>query len=257
MAKSNEVYQPGIKHPIVKATFDKGLAAYNYQQLLQDLTGITVTRDNVNDDLTETAREVLKLLEVQKNEQSKEPLQHHKDIMAVYKDLANPLSVEVERINGEKKIVALAVHNEQQQQLAEQNRINNAKAAIITFTNSVAVKISEAKNDSDIVALEKLIGSEKTKKGVYQEFLTELIDSIEAMRPQIKQQKENVRELQKLSEEEKLAEQSGDIVELTRLKEEKEYQQAVIQETGIRIHETAFEKASSIDIVAPEVMDTD
>jgi hypothetical protein len=256
MAKSNEIYQPGVKYPIVKATFDRSLAAHNYQQLLQDLTAITVTRDNVNEDLTERGREVLKLLEVQKNEQSAEPLQHHRDIMAAYKDLCAPISEQIERIAGEKKVVALGIHNDQQRQLAEQNRINNAKSAIINFTNGIAVKIAEAKTDSDIVILEKLIGAEKTKKTVYQEFLQDLIDSVEAMRPQIKQQKGNIRDLQKLAEAEKKAEEAGNIVELTRLKEEKEYQQAVIQETGIRIHETAFEKASSIDIVAPEVMDT-
>ena len=116
--------------------------------------------------------------------------------------------------------------------------------------------IAESKTDTEIVSIEKMIGSEKTKTSLYQEFLPDLIIQVDALRPQIKKQKENVRELQKLVDAEKTAEENGDLVAMTEIKEKKEYAEAVIQETGVRIHETAFEQATTIDIVAPEIVDT-
>jgi hypothetical protein len=243
-------------YAVIKAGFDLEASKKNYQLLLQDLSAITVTKDNVNDDLTKDGREVLKALTDRKDEESKSPLQWHKDIMVAYKSLYLPLDVEVTRILAEKKEVSLTIQQETAKQLAEQKRIADAKTAIVDFTNKVANLIKNAVTDSDIVAIEKTIGAEKTKKNTYQEFLPDLIAQCDGLRPQIKDQKENIRELQRINEQEELAKQAGDIVKLTELKEQKEYVEHVIQETGIRIHEKAYEQAVTIDIVAPEVMDT-
>lgn len=255
MANKPEEYQPGIKYPIVKASFDLEANKRNYQALLQNLSSVTVTKDNVNDDLTKDGREVLKALEDEKDEQSKEPRKWYEDIMTAYKSLKNPLEEQVKRIHAEKGIVSAQLKKETDAQLAEQNRINNAKSAIVDFTNKVANLIAEAKTDDDIVSIEKSIGSEKTKKNLYQEFLPDLITHCDGLRPQIKEQKENIRKLQKLVEREQQATESGDIIALTEIKGEKEVMEAVIQETGIRIHEKAFEQSTTIEIVAPEVMD--
>jgi hypothetical protein len=254
MAKQ-EVYQPGAKYALVKAGFDLEANKRNYQLMLQNLSSVTVTKDNVNDDLTKDGREVLSALTDKKDEESKEPIQWHKDIMAAYKSLYDPLKEQVDRILAEKKSVSAEIQRETAMQLAEQTRINNAKQAIIDFTNKVANLIASAKTDSDIVSIEKMIGTEKTRTNTYHEFIPDLINKCDALRPQIKTQKENIRELQKLHQREKEAMETGDIVELTELKEQKEQIQQVIQETGIRIHETAYEQATTIDIVAPEVVD--
>ena len=253
--EKKEEYQPGIKYPIVKAAFDLQASKRNYQELLQNLSSVTVTKDNVNDELTKDGREVLKALETEKEEQTKEPRQWHKDILAAHKSLANPLEEQIQRILAEKKVVAAAIQKEIDAQIAEQTRINNAKSAIVTFTNKVATMIAGAKTDDEVVSIEKMIGLEKTKKNVYQEFLPDLITQCDGLRPQIKEQKENIRNLKKLNEQEQIAIESGDIIAQTNLKGEKELLEAVIQETGIRIHETAFEQSTTIEIVAPEVID--
>ena len=255
MSNEKEVYQPGIKYPIVKAAFDLEANRRNYQILLQNLSSITVTKDNVMEDLTKDGREVLKALEASKDEQSKEPRQWHSDIMEVYKGLKNPLEEQIKRILSEKAVVAAAIKRETDAQIAEQTRIANAKSAIVSFTNRIANLIAEAKTDDDIVSIEKSIGSEKTKKNLYQEFLPDLIVQCDGLRPQIKTQKDNVRRLQKIVQDEKNAIDTGDIVAQTHLREQKEQMEAVIQETGIRIHETAFQQASAIEIVAPEVVE--
>lgn len=242
-------------YAVIKAGFDLEANKKNYQLLLQDLSAVKVTKDNVNDDLTKDGREVLKLLTDKKEEESKDPLQWHRDILAAYKSLHDPLNAEVLRINGEKKVVAAQIKAETDKQIAEQTRINNARMAIVAFTNKVANMIGAATTDDDIVTIEKLIGSEKTKKSVYQEFIQELTDQCDGLRPQIKDQKENIRSLQRIEEKEKIALETGDIVAATELKEQKEYVAQVIQETGIRIHEKAYEQAITIDIVAPEVVD--
>lgn len=254
MAKSEvEKYQPGPKRSLIKAAFDLEAAKRNYQALLQNLAATTVTKDNVNDDLSKEGREVLKDLIESKDEQSKEPLQWHRDIMSVFKELHDPLKEQVDRIAAEKKAVAQQLQKERDQQVAEQTRVNNAKQSIIDFTNKIANLIGAAKTDDDIVLIEKLIGSEKTKKTVYQEFIPDLIDKCDALRPTIKTQKDNIRELQRIEQEEKEALQSGNIIATTELQEKKEQVQAVIAETTIRLHEAAFDQATTIDIVVPEI----
>jgi hypothetical protein len=256
MSNKPENYQPGAKLPIVKASFDLEATKLNYQHLLQNLSAITVTRDNINEDLVKDGREVLKALEAEKDRQSAEPLQWHRDVMVVYKDAKTPIEEQVNRILAEKKALAAILKSEQDAQIAEQNRINAAKAAIVNFCNSVAVKISEANTDDDIVSIEKMIGLEKTKVKLYQEFLPDLILQIDGLRPQIKEQKETVRKLQQAIEDEKKAIETNDLVALTSLKEKKEYLEQEIAERGIRIHEKAFEQASTIEIIAPETAES-
>lgn len=256
MANKPKDYQPGEKYPIVKAAFDLEANKRNYQLLLQNLSSITVTKDNVNDDLTKDGRDVLKALTEKKDLDAKAPLQWHQDIMKVYKDLYEPIDEQVKRILADKKVVADQINLEIKIQQAEQNRIANAKTAIVNFTNQIANAIRNAKTDDDVVSVEKLIGLEKTKKNVYQEFLPDLITQLDNLRPAIKDQKENIRQLQAIVEKEKEALASGNIIAATELKERKEYVEAVIEHTGIKIHEEAFKQAITIDIVAPDVVDT-
>lgn len=251
-----ENYQPGEKYPIVKASFDLEANRHNYQRLLTSLTEIVVTKENVNEDFTKDAREARKLLKEKKEAECKPVLQHHADILKAYNDLDAPLAAEMERILRDKQAVADAIRKETETQIREQTRVANAKAAIINFTNRVANEIRNAASDSDIVSIEKLVGLEKTKKNLYQEFLPDLIEQLDGLRPQIKQQKENVRRLQEIQEKEKKAIEKGDILAATQLREEKEQAQVVIEQTGIKIHEKAFEEAIKIEVIVPDVVET-
>jgi hypothetical protein len=254
MAKSAvEKYQPGPKRSIIKAAFDLEAAKKNYQGLLNHLAGIVITKDNVNDDVSKEAREVVKALTQLKDNESKDPLQTHRDIMSVFNELADPIKAQVDRISKEKGDVAIKLQKEAAQQLAEQTRINNAKQAIIDFANKIAGMIGDAKTDTDIVSIEKLIGSEGRKSSVYHEFLPDLIQKCEALKPEIKAQKESIRELQRIENDKKLASESGDIQALTDLKEKEERVTGLLQDRAIRIHEEAFNQALTVDVVAPEV----
>ena len=243
-------------YALIRASFDLEANKQNYQKLLQDLSATTVTIENVNDDLTKDGREVLKSLEKIKEEKSLPYRQGHQNVLLAHKSLSEPLKEQVDRILAEKKQVSLRVQEDQRKQLDEQIRIANAKQAIVNFVNKVANLIKTATIDKDIVAIEMMIGSEKTKKSLYQEFLPDLIIQCDGLRPQVKDQKENIRALQMIAEREKIAQETGNIIELTELRGQKEHIQSVIEETGIRIHEKAYEQAITIDIVAPEVAET-
>lgn len=254
MAKTAiEKYVPGPKRSIIKATFSLEANKKNYQVLLNHLAGITITKDNVNEDTTKEAREVVKALTELKDNESKEPLQTHRDIMSVFKELTEPINAQIDRITNEKKEVATKLQREAAQQLAEQTRVNNAKQAIIDFTNKIATMIGAAKTDMDIVSIEKLIGSEGRKSTVYFEFLPDLIQKCEALKPEIKAQKETIRELQRIEEEKRIATESGNVQALTNLMEKEERVTELLQDRAIRIHEEAFNQALTVDVVVPEI----
>lgn len=255
MAKSELPAIQGPKYALIKTAFDLEASKKNYQVLLQNLAAASYTKDNVNEDITKDGREILKMLEEKKELEAADFLQGHRDVMAIYKDLSGPIKEQVDRLLGEKKKAALEIVAESAKQLAEQNRINAAKKAIIDFGNKVANMISMAKTDTDIVAIEKLLGSEKTKTTVYQEFIPDLITHCDTLRPAVKTQKENIRALQKIEDDEKLAILTGDVQAQTDLRDRKEHFVQVIHETGIRIHEAAFDQATNIEIVVPEVAD--
>jgi hypothetical protein len=256
MAKSESPAIQGPKYALIKTAFDLEASKKNYQVLLQNLAAASYTKDNVNEDITKDGREILKMLEEKKELEAADFLQGHRDVMAIYKDLTGPIKEQVDRLLAEKKKVAQEIAAETAKQLAEQNRINAAKKAIIDFGNKVANLISAAKTDDDIVAIEKMMGSEKTKTTVYQEFIPDLIAHCDTLRPAVKTQKENIRALQKIEDDEKLAILSGDVQAQTDLRDKKEHFVQVIHETGIRIHEAAFDQATNIEIVVPEVADT-
>lgn len=254
MAKSSvEKYTPGPKRSIIMATFSLEANRKNYQTLLNNLSGITITKDNVNEDTTKDAREIVKVLTELKDNESREPLQLHRDILSVYKELVEPLTAQIERIANEKKEVAIKLQKEAADVLAEQIRVNNAKQAIIDFTNRIPGLINAAKTDMDIVNIEKLIGSEGRKSTVYHEFLSILIQKCEALKPQIKAQKEAIRELQKIEKEKIIATEAGDIQTLTDLKQKEEYVADLLQERSIRIQEEAFNQAVDVDVIVPEI----
>lgn len=254
MAKSAvEKYIPGPKRSIIKSAFDLEAARKNYQGLLNHLAGITITKDNVNDDVAKEAREVVKALTELKDAESKEPLQHHKDIMSVFRELVEPINLEINRISNEKDVVATKLKQEAAQLLAEQTRIKNAQQAIIDFTNKVANMVTTAKTDADIVLIEKMIGSEGRKSTVYFEFLPDLVQRCEALKPDIKAQKEAIRELQRIEAAKKEAEATGDIIALTDLKAQEENVTELLQDRSIRIHEQAYDQASTIDVIVPEI----
>lgn len=255
MANRKEDWQPGDKYPIVKATFDLEANKQNYQRLLSRLTAIVVTPDNVDEDLTKEGREARKALEEKKESMAKPVVQEHKDILKAYRDLDDPLKEAIDRVLADKKRVSDQINKEKAIQLAEQTRIATAQTAIVNFTNNIANVIRNAKSDDDIVSVEKLIGLEKTKKNVYHEFLPDLITQLDNLRPQIREQKENIRNLQAISEREKIALDTGDIIAATELREQREFVETKIEHTGIKIHEKAFEQAITIDIVVPQVVD--
>jgi hypothetical protein len=239
---------------IIKSTLSLEASRVNYQKVLQHISNVTITRDNVNENHTKEIKDIIKALEKKKEEINRPLLDAQKATVKALKEICDPLQEQIDRIAGETKTIALAIKSENDKQILEQNRVNIAKSAIVSFVNQVAVDIANAKTDADIVLIEKRIGSEGTKTSVYAEFISELTLACEDLRPMIKKQKENIRTLQDIEVREKLALERGDIVTATSLMGQKEYMGQLIEETGMRIHEKAFEQASVIDIVVPEIM---
>jgi hypothetical protein len=256
MSNKQEVFKPGKRYSIIKLDLNREVAAYNYQHLLQSLAATYVTKDNVNDDLTKDGRQALKAIEEKRKELTADPLEWHRDIQQASKELSDPLNEQIDRIARERKEVSENIRAEQAKQLAEENRIANAKIAIQAFVNRIIVLMGSATTDKDIVNIEMLIGSEKNRKNVYQEFIPDLISQCDGLRPQIKQIKETVRQLDLVREQQKRAIEDENMVAATELLDKKEALEQKIQDSSIRLHETAFEQASTIEIVVPEVLDT-
>lgn len=112
---------------------------------------------------------------------------------------------------------------------------------ILTFSN----KIAACKTDEELVSVERLINLEKTRKEKYEEFAEEMILHLSALAPLVKQQKQAIRKLASLNDQENKAIESGDDERLVDIVTEKEIIEGQIQENKIKVQENSSNSMAS------------
>lgn len=241
-----------MSKPVIQALVTKELSGLKYKEVLQAVSNLSFTKDNLAPDypaLKELDR-LLKLLdELRKKIQSPYYLVCT-DTNAIFKDIVKPLEEVRDNKKAELKAANELAEIEKRQALAEQQRKENILTAIAQFINQVTMAVSSATSDTEITRIQKLVGSEKNKKSFYAEYYSELVDKCESLEQPIKDRKEFIREKARLDEEIK----NADASQAVELKEQQELLEAQTKESSIRLQETAFEAASTIQTVVGEPM---
>lgn len=240
---------------VVKSAFSAELIRFNYQKLLQDAENIVFTRENINEQhgTFKVIRDVLKQLDESKEIKKRPHIDAGKAIQDAFNELANPLKDVLDRKLAEFKKVNDQIKEENDKLLKEKQRQEQIQASINNFINQTTALIANATDDTQIVRIQKAIGSEKARTGYYGEFLEQLKLACDNLSPLINQRKEHIRELSKMKEEQERALQSGDIQKATDLMQEMEYKNLEIDENVIRIQEKAFQQVlNTAEIIVGE-----
>ena len=162
------------------------------------------------------------------------------EVDAPIKDILDRKTAEFQKVNSE-------VQAEQAKIDAENKKTAEIKHSIQSFVNTTTIAITNAETDTEIVRIQKAIGSEKSRTAYYGSFIDELKTSCDNLNPLINQMKESIRKKADIERQQQAAELANDQVKLVELMEAKELLDEKMNEEAVRIKEKAFEQAVSIE----------
>jgi len=236
---------PAPTQEIVKANIQLELTKSGliYQSVLQGLENIKFTRDNIDEMRLKLApgEKLVKQLNDRINPH-KEAWQNDN---AAKKSLLDPVQDVLTRKKNELAKIAKEIADENARIEAEKQKAAAEELAANNFFIQISQQVAAAVTDDEIVVIEKTIGAH-SKKPLYKE-------KAEALKPIISKQKEHIRHLEAIKEQEKKAEQSGDDEKIMQLREKQEEITAKISEGNEAVQFTAIKGAES-NVVVPEVV---
>lgn len=235
-----------VKAQLAVALSKEGLA---YQNLLQACENVTFTKDNLNEERT-----VLKDLRKVKSNLAGMTNPHTaawQQWNAARKSLADPVDALLTKKEGEFAKVSREIAAENARIDAEKQRVKGIKDAIDTFFLEQSQAVANTSDPSEIVRIEKLIGSNKANKTRYAEFLPLLVEKADILADLIKDKKSALRELEALQEAENNATDDQTVLDIL---EKKEQVEAKIEQSRNDVQEKALNMATEAEVVEPEIM---
>ncbi len=245
-----------VSDAIVKAMFNKEIVRRDYQKILQGLSNLHFSKDNLQPFYPEfkASDKLLKELDEVRKELGKPSSELLDRLMRIFREVTEPISTLTASKKAELKAANELAAAELRQSQAEKMRVDGIKKKIGDFINEVTRDIGFADDDTKIVSIQKRVGTEKSRTTYYAEFLPELKEKCDALTPVINERKEFIRKANDLRNQQEQALIDNDPVKAAQTKGELEYVEAALTENTIRLQEQAFEQASSIETIVPETM---
>lgn len=230
----------------------EGLA---YQTLLQECENVKFTRDNLNEERGSliNLRKVKTKLEAMQNPHTKA----WADWNSAKKSLIDPVAILLSKKAAEFSVISHEIESENKKIEAEKQRKVGILSEIDNFFINQSQAIAAATEPSELVRIEKLIGSNKANSSRYQEFLPLLNAKAANLTELIKVQKEAIKILDGLKRKEMAAEAIGDDETVLALRENQEQVTQTLEQGRIDVQEKAISMATVADVVELEIIVTD
>ena len=165
--------------------------------------------------------------------------------------MADPVDALLTKKEGEFAKVSREIAAENARIDAEKTRVKGIKDAIDTFFLEQSQAVANTSEPSEIVRIEKLIGSNKANKTRYAEFLPLLVEKADILADLIKDKKSALRELEALNEAENNATDDQAVLDIL---EKKEQVEAKIEQAKNDVQEKALSMATEAEVIEPEIM---
>lgn len=242
-----------ITKELVEAGLIPALTDRRWPELLEAIKHVKVSKETIHADydIATRLRGVLDWLDDEFDRQTaelKEQIATKKSAFDVYRKQIEGflLSVEPDFISINNEILA------QEKVIKDAiDKDNDRRNRHQEFVNETTKSIISALDTNELVRIQKLIGSEKSKKTFYGEDYFPAIEQVcDQMLKLIDGQKQMIKDNSKLKLEKEAAEKSGDLVLIVDLKSRIEYNEMVIKENAREISQKAFEYVSSVAPVA-------
>jgi hypothetical protein len=245
-----------LSKSVLVAFFNRELVKKQYQKILQGLQNTKPDAKNLlaSQQVLKSGNKFLKEWEVFRKVISDPYKDAQKLIIQISEELVKPIETELDVLAAEIKTVDAQVSADLAREAAEKNRIETIQAAMNTFINNATMFITTATTDTQIVNIQKRIGSEKSRDNFYQEFLTEFKTKCDALTPLINERKGVIKKGKELLLEQEQALKKGDAERAAEIKEDLEIIETEMEENTLRMQEEAFNQASSNEVIVAESM---
>lgn len=227
----------------------------NYQQALKQVLEYEVDESNF-EQAQALNKKIIKWLSFVENhrKEKKEPYLEagrvvdvgHKKFSTPFEDAKNQLQAKINVVGKRMQDAATKVKQ-------EQDRIDGLKNAINIFILDASSKIAAATTTEQLLSIERLINLEKGNKGRYQDFLPVLIERSNELTAKIKEQKDLVKELERVAEETNRALEAGNDEKAQELMQKSELLGAKIEENTVLVQEVASKSIISTEVLTPEI----
>lgn len=227
----------------------------NYHQVLKEVLEYDVTEENF-EQAQSLNKKVMKFLafgEDHRTEEKKPYLEAGRVIDAVHKKFLTPFEEAKNQLQAKINIVGKRMQDAANKAQQEQQRIEALKTTINAFILESSTKIAAATNNEQLISIERLINLEKANKVRYQDHLPLLIERSNELTAKIKEQKDLIKELERVEEEKNKALAAGNDEKAQDLLEKSALLEAKIEENTILVQETASKSVILTEIVAPEI----
>lgn len=227
---------------LAKAKFNRELTLHRYQARLQEFLDWKVTTENVpqTQQKTKDARGLIKVIKDIKAKLKQPALDECDMWESAFKSLLQPLEAALSDKDKELQVISQKIAEENRKIQLEKERRERIEKEIDDFILRQSTAIANATTDTELVAIEKMLGSHSGNKSRYEEFLPNLVSRIKELTPKIKEQKETIRQILELEKKRIEAEKQEDDATLLQLQEKKEQLESNIEENKIIVQETAI-----------------
>jgi hypothetical protein len=215
-------------------------ARLGLQKLLDGISAIQWTEENINQDLLAPAREAVDALKKIKEKGKRPHLDANTAYEKAYSELTGIIIPTASAKAEEKKKLAQKMEAERQKIEAENRRVADIQTHISKFITQSTTDVLNAKTANDIAAIERVIGSQMARKAFFAEFIDEFLEKIKPIQALIKGRKDMIREQGKLEEKRESA--TGD--KLAEILDKKE-------DISIGILQNTVEMYSAVENVQP------
>lgn len=260
--QSGETFAPPSRTPvtqeIVNARFSKELTAIKYNEALQRFTDYKITSENIAEAQAKmkAVRGFIKTLGEIKDEGKRPALEECRFWDNAYKNILAPLQTLFASKEAELKKIVDAVAEENRKREQERQRVASIEKDIDNTLMQHAQNIANATTTEQLIAIEKLLGSQKANKSRFAELLPNFIERCGELTPLIKAQKEKIKELEDLAAQMAAAEKEQDDRKILELQEKQEEVKSQLEETKIVTQEVAIHQATRPDVVTAEAIPT-
>lgn len=241
--------QPPVTLEIVQARFKVELTKFSYEAGLQAISNYKVTEDNIADaqERLKAARKLLTKFDDIKDVFKRPVLERGRMIDAAYNSLKQPLQEQIAKLQTDLNNIAKEQERKRLEQEKETKRVDGIKKDMDDTLMAHSQAIAAADKTETLVAIEKMIGSQKANKTRFMEFLPEFIERAGELTPLIKKQKDALKELELIASQQAEAEAKGDDGAFIELEAKKELVTARIEETQVVVQEKAINQATAVN----------
>lgn len=239
----------------MKVGLDLTKAEGNYQQTLKQVLEYEVDEENF-EEAQALNKKIIKWLSFVENHRKdeKDPyLEAGRVIDSGHKKFATPFEEAKTQLQNKINVVGKRMEDAARKAKQEQDRVDGLKNTINIFILDASSKIAAATTTEQLLSIERLINLEKGNKGRYQDHLPLLIERSNELTTKIKEQKELVKQLEKVEQEVEEALQAGNDEKAQELLQKSELLGAKIEENTVLVQESASKSIISTEILAPEI----